>query len=130
MSTDLNDKSYTLSDAQYTELEDLLAEITSVDTGFALLGKELGASATGEDPEKRGRVTFNRRLSEIRSKVCEIEAFKSYCGDANYTDSTTVAALVAGALLEANFAGMNVLLVSCIIARIGLRNLCDKTWTA
>ena len=119
-----------LSEEQYAELEDLLGDITSPSAGFILLGRELGASATGEDPEKRGRMAFNRRLSDLRTRLCENKHIKLYCSDANYADATSVAALIAGSLIASNFTGMNVLLVSCIAARLGLRNLCDQKWIA
>ena len=117
-----------LSPSDWAELEILMATHADAESGFMALGRELGAAATGEDPEERGCSAFHRRIDEIRASVCTNTKVRKYCSDPNYADMTTAAALVAGALIASNFSGLNVLLVSCICTRLGLRNLCHKAW--
>ena len=117
-----------LSPSDRAALEELLATHASAESGYAALGRELGASATGEDPEERGRAAFQRRLIEIQASVCASDRVRQYCSDPNYADATSVAALVAGALVASHFSGLNVLLVACVCARLGLRNICQAAW--
>ena len=118
----------TLSPELLDELKAAMGANDSAEAGFEALGRELGAAATGEDPEERGRVAFQRRLDDIRAAVCGSQKVRNYCMDNNYADATTVAALVAGTLIAGHFSGLNVILVACICARLGLRNLCQREW--
>lgn len=117
-----------LNQSDRAELEELMATHIDAESVFAALGRELGAAATGEDPEERGRSAFNRRIDEIRASVCPNKQVHKYCSDPNYADMTSAAALVAGALIASNFSGLNVLLVACLCTRLGLRNLCEDYW--
>lgn len=117
-----------LSEPELRALQKMLADVSTADHGFERLGEELGASALGGERWTRGKQVFDRRLAEVRKIVCESEQAKSYCGDSSYADATTIAALVAGSLMAANFAGLNVLLVSCIAARLGIRSFCSAAW--
>ncbi|HWE02907.1 MAG TPA: hypothetical protein VG326_10910 [Tepidisphaeraceae bacterium] len=115
---------------QYDEsqIKATLATYPDVEELYAALGRELGASATGEDPATRGENAFRRILPDIRPIVCGNEHLRRYCSDADYSDATSVAGMIAGTLVAAHFSGLNVVLCACIIARMGLRTLCAEAW--
>ena len=116
--------------SEWKAIEAALAEHPSAESAFAALGRELGASATGEAPEEVGRETFERRLGEIRRAVCNDPRVRSYCASSDYADVTSLGGLIFGALTASAFEGLNLFLVVCICVRLGLRQLCDKVWSS
>lgn len=107
------------------ELVDLVAGAPDESALFKALGESLGASATGDDPEERGRAVFRRRLGEIRLTVCGNATLKAYWTNPNVSDMTSIATSIAGALVASHFAGLNVVLVAALVARMGFRSLCS-----
>ena len=122
------DKLSDMHNQREKEIAALLAASPELDQLYAELGRELGASATGEDPGERGKSAYRRRLMDIRTAVCNNEQIRQYCSNPNYSDATTAASLVAGALVASQFSGLNVILVACISARLGLRTVCQAEW--
>jgi len=94
------------------------------------IGMSLGAPATGEPPGDRGKKIVQRRLSEIRQLICSDKKIMAYCSDANVSDTTTIAVAIVGGLTASSFAGLNLVLVGCLVARIGLRTFCEVEWAS
>jgi hypothetical protein len=114
-----------VSDAQVADLERLLNATPDEAGLFKALGESLGASATGEDPEERGRAVFRRRLNEVRAAVCGNAVLQDYYSNPNVSDATSIAVSVTGVLVAAHFSGINVVLIAALVARIGLRSICS-----
>lgn len=111
------------------ELLDLLSRNLAEDELYAMLGGGLGPAASGEPPEETGRNVFRRRLAELQRVVCGSATLRNLCSNPNYSDSTTLAIAVLETLKNAEFLGLSLPLVSALIVRTGLRNLCRQEWT-
>lgn len=118
-----------LSQEQKDNIISYLYSYQSESDLFALLGRSLGAAATGEPPEERGRNTFRRRLNDIKSILCNNIHLRNFCNDPNIRDITQIAICVVEALLEADkILGLDPIIVGCLISRVGLRYICDDEW--
>ena len=111
------------------EIAGVLADCATEGELYHRIGLSLGPGAGGEPPEQRGRWALQRRLGDLRNALCENAKLRSYCDSANASDLTATAAAIAGGLIAVHFAGINPILVACLIARIGLRTICAETWT-
>jgi hypothetical protein len=117
-----------VSAEQLTEIEQLSKKSPSDEELFREVGRSLGPGATGESPEERGRAAVKRLLRDIRAATCANHALRVFCEDPNTIDATQIVVAISGALIAAGFAGINPVLIAYLVARIGLRKVCENEW--
>jgi hypothetical protein len=117
-----------LSPDQIAELQSLVDGQPSEEDLFRAIGRSLGAAASGEPPEERGRNAVRRLLGQVQKGICANAGVRSFCENANVIDSMQVVIAIAGGLVASKFDGVNPLLVACLVARVGVRRLCSGEW--
>lgn len=119
-----------LDDRLLGALTTTLDETPTITDAFRKLGIESGPGATGGDPEDEGRKIFGRFKSTITTILCDNVVIKSYCRRPGVTDITAASALVLGALFDRfrTTDDINLLLISSIVVRGGLNELCHGRW--
>ena len=103
-------------------------ETVALDDLFKEIAEREGTPAFGRDLVEAGRRLIENRLGHLQPVVCGNPLLRRYCQNASVIDGTTASCLIAGALTAGATGGLNVPLVACILARIGVRSLCAKTW--
>ena len=117
-----------IPDQMLMELNSVILNTQSVEDVYALLGKEAGAAAFGSNLIESGKSMFLNKASGLSDAICGNELLKKYCLNANYIDTSTCAGLILGRLHSSKTQGINIVLISIILARIGIKNLCTKKW--
>jgi hypothetical protein len=104
--------------AQYVAMteDDLYAEIADVTTGAGLLPEDRG------ERSKIGRNRFQAIQGFIVSKVCDPEVRK----ELNAERDETKLVIAIGDILSTLLTGLPLVLVSVLIAKIGLSSYCPK----
>lgn len=105
------------------ELKRLTAPTTTVDELFALLAQSAGLGADEIDPVGEGKLQFSRIWQRFGSKICKKSVVQAYVGNPTASDATMVSAQIINLLSEIE--GINVVVVTALILRIGLRSLCS-----
>ena len=128
LATDILDHFSGLPTNLIDELEDVLNQVSNVDDAFALLGKQAGVGAAGLNPWESGKSMFFNNVARLSSEICNNKLLQSYCENKNSIDVSTCAGLVLGGLYVAQTHGINIVLISIIVSRLGIRKFCDRHW--
>ncbi|MEO1222214.1 MAG: hypothetical protein AAFY42_12835, partial [Pseudomonadota bacterium] len=112
-----------LDPATEAELERLTATETSEDELYALLAQSAGLGADEIDPVGEGKLQFSRIWQRVGNKICKNKVVQAYVGNPTASDATMVSAQIINLLSEIE--GINVVVVTALILRIGLRSLCS-----
>jgi hypothetical protein len=104
------------------EIRRYLGEISESEL-YGLLTDSAGLGADNIDREAEGRVIFSRAWHKVRGLVCGQPFVQAYIKNPNVSDATAVAAQLTNLLIV--IPGVNVVIVACLIVRIGLRKLCE-----
>lgn len=108
-----------------TEIEALLASDVSEDELFARLADSAALGADEIRKEEEGKAFFARLWAQQSELVCSNAVVQAYIRDPNASDSTAIAAQLLNLLIVVP--GVNMVLVACLIVRIGLRKLCQMS---
>lgn len=98
---------------------------------FTELGHEvLGDGALLDDLHAAGKRIFWNLSDELRKRLCGNQQLKGLADPANAdtADGLALLAVIAALVQPDTGEGINALLVAAIVVRLGLRQLCDKTW--
>lgn len=106
------------------ELNRLTDTAVSEDELFAMLAKSAGLGADEIDPVGEGKLQFSRIWQRVGSKICKNPVVQAYVGNPTASDATMVSAQILNLLSEIE--GINIVVVTALILRIGLRNLCER----
>lgn len=112
-----------LDAATEAELERLTAPETSEDELYARLAQSAGLGADEIDPVGEGKLQFSRIWQRVGNKICKNKVVQAYVGNPTASDATMVSAQIISLLSEIE--GINVVVVTALILRIGLRSLCS-----
>lgn len=110
------------------ELEKVINQSKTVEDLYYMIGLAGGVAATGEDPTQSGKSMFLNNMSTLSQSICNNKLLWKYCKSATVIDITTCSGLIMGGLINAKSVGINIPLLSLLIARIGIRKFCSKFW--
>ena len=113
-----------LDAATEQELKRLTDEAISEDELFSMLAQSAGLGADEIDPAGEGKLQFSRIWQRIGSKICKNPVVQAYVGNPTASDVTMVSAQIINLLSEIE--GINIVVVTALILRIGLRSLCER----
>ena len=105
------------------ELKRLTAPTITEDELFALLAQSAGLGADEIDPVGEGKLQFSRIWQRFGTKICKNPVVQAYTGNPTASDATMVSAQIINLLSEIE--GINVVVVTALVLRIGLRSLCS-----
>ena len=106
------------------ELERLTSSAMTDDELFEMLAQSAGLGADEIDPVGEGKLQFSRIWQRVGSKICKNAAVRAYVGNPTASDATMVSAQIINLLSEIE--GINVVVVTALVLRIGLRSLCER----
>lgn len=122
-------ESHALLPAEIDRLKVLVETLPDERSVYEAIGASLGPAASGEGPIARGKRAVARHLETLRDSLCGNSALKAFSTGEDAADATDLAIAVAGVLVTTKIAGLDQLLIACLVSRIGLRRLCDDEWT-
>ena len=115
-----------LTAKEQTEIERLISVDCDKNLAAELGRAEAGSGALPDDLVRVGQRVWREKRPQVVAALCENEFLKRYVGDPETADRVTVAALLSAHLKFTMVDGVNYILLGCIAARVGLRNLCKE----
>ena len=107
-------------------LVSLYNQYSDIDELWGLYGEAIvGPAATGEPPIEPGKKSFNRILHQYKAALCNDKRIQAFLDDDQTGDILSLAMVFTAKLASEQFAGIDVCAAGLLIARIGLRKICE-----
>lgn len=110
------------------KLETLFQSENSLDEAYMNIGATLGQAAWGKDALKEGKKLFSKYKKKLQKQLCHYPPLRLFCENQNVTDGLSVAAMIAGGLLQSMTFNIDVVSASLILSKMGIRNFCQVEW--
>lgn len=117
-----------LTEKDRQRLKELFSSTDTLDdvwTTFAV--SVVGSAATGEPAEKSAKKIFNRMLHRFKVSLCNDPKIRAFIDNQNVSDVLSLAMIFSAKLAADHFDGIDYCAAGLLIAKIGLRNVCETS---
>ena len=126
----MKETDYPYTDCLTEEMKGRIIELSKKSTDLEYLwgvyGEAIvGPSASGEPPTEEGKDGFNRFLYKFKESLCNDLRVQSFMNSDNSSDLIALSMVITAKLAADNFAGIDICAAGVLIARLGLRKICE-----
>ena len=100
----------------------------ALQSAYTELGYSAGQGLMGINALREGKRIFNNAKSSLQEKICDYEPLRIYCEKTAAIEGVTCAGLILGGLLATKTQGIDVVSVSIILSRVGIKKFCQSKW--